>query len=291
MFALVGTELRFSTAFHPQTDGQSERANRTLEQFLRHYVSSRQDDWDDYLDIAEFAINDSVNPSTGYSPFYLMYGVNPSCAVDLACESVVPAAQQFADDMADALAHAKAKLQEAQAVQAVQANKRRRDVVFKVGDKVKLSTANIRLPSTMSKKLVARYLGPFTVEKVVNPVAYKLKLPSSLKIHPVFHVSVLQPWRVDNEHPGHVHPGPPQALDAEDGQWLVEKLLDKRVVRCGRKQVVEYLVRWQGFGPEDDLWTPQRDIAADLIAEYEATHHAQIPVQRRSTRRSRRFHS
>jgi hypothetical protein len=176
-------------------------------------------------------------------------------------------------------------------VQAVQANKHRREVVFKVGDKVRLSTANLRLPSTMSKKLVARYLGPFTVEKVVNPVAYKLKLPSSLKIHPVFHVSVLQPWRVDHEHPEHVHPGPPQALDAEDGQWLVEKLLDKRVVRCGRKQVVEYLVRWKGFGPEDDLWTPQRDVGADLFAEYEATHHAQIPVQRRSTRRSHRFRS
>jgi hypothetical protein len=73
LFKALGTELRFSTAFHPQTDGQSERANRTLEEVLRHFVSPRQDDWDDHLDLAEFAINDSVSPSTGYTPFYLAY--------------------------------------------------------------------------------------------------------------------------------------------------------------------------------------------------------------------------
>jgi hypothetical protein len=72
-FDKLGTQLRFSTAFLPQTDGQSERANRTLEEVLRHFVSPRQDDWDDHLALAEFAINDSVNPSTGYSLFDLAY--------------------------------------------------------------------------------------------------------------------------------------------------------------------------------------------------------------------------
>ena len=70
LFNVVGTELRYSTAYHPQTDGQSERDNRTLEDYLRHYTSPRQDDWDDYLALAEFAINNSVNPSTGYTPFF-----------------------------------------------------------------------------------------------------------------------------------------------------------------------------------------------------------------------------
>jgi len=291
-FQAVGTELKFSTAYHPQTDGQSERANRTLEQCLRMYVGPRQDDWDELLDVVEFAINDSNNPSTGYSPFYLMYGMNPCVAVDLACGVMVPAAQRFSSEMADAIEHAKAKLEEAQAYQAVHANKRRRDVVFHVGDKVKLSTANLRLPSTMSKKLCARWLGPFKVVRVVNPVAYKLKLPASLKIHPVFHVSLLAPWRVDDEHPEHVDKQcRPPPVEVEGSQRVVEQLLDKRVTMRKAQggnfiPFVEYLVRFQGCGPEEDQWRRAADIDDAHVADYEASHHAQVPVQPRSTRKS-----
>ena len=92
--------------------------------------------------------------------------------------------------MTDALEHARTKLQEARVRMAAQANAHRRDVSFSVGDKVRLSTANLSLPSSLSRKLTARFVGPFVVERVVNPVAYKLKLPESLKIHPVFHVSM-----------------------------------------------------------------------------------------------------
>ena len=96
LFAVVGTELKYSTAYHPQTDGQSERANRTLEEYLRHFVSPRQDDWDDHLDLAEFAINNSINPSTGYTPFFMTYGHNPRTALDLATdEAMTPQAQDF----------------------------------------------------------------------------------------------------------------------------------------------------------------------------------------------------
>lgn len=286
LFNVVGTELRYSTAYHPQTDGQSERANRTLEDYLRHYTSPRQDDWDDYLDLAEFAINNSVNPSTGYTPFFLTYGSNPASLLDHSTEALVPKAQEFLENMTDALQHAKTKLHEAQTRQAIQANKHRRNVTFQVGDKVRLSTTNLKLPSTMTKKLAPRYIGPFRVEKVINPVAYKLKLPKSLRIHPVFHVSLLQPWHTDNEFPPHqdtaYHPPP---VIPEDNQYLVEALLDKRIT--GRGQT-EYLVRWQGYGPEWDLWRPASDIEASLIQAYEATHHAAHPPTRRSTRKAPR---
>lgn len=179
MFPAVGTDLKFSTAYHAQTDGQSERANRTLEEVLRHFVSPRQDDWDDYLDIAEFAINDSVNPSTGYTPFYLAYGSHPLSPIDIASGVTVPAAQSALQDMADAMQHAKSRLHEAQTKQAHQANRHRRDIEFQVGDKVRLSTTNLQLPSNMSKKLTARYLGPFKVEQKIGKVSYKLKLPAA----------------------------------------------------------------------------------------------------------------
>jgi hypothetical protein len=292
LFKALGTELRFSTAFHPQTDGQSERANRTLEEYLRHFVCPRQDDWDQYLDLAVFAINDSVNPSTGYSPFYLAYGRQPSTPLDIGVADVlVPAAQVSVTDMADTLHHARSKLEEARMRMVQQANAHRRDVSFVVGDKVRLSTANLSLPSSMSRKLTARYVGPFVVERVVNPVAYKLKLPASLKVHPVFHVSMLQPWREDIEFPRHqpIISRPPP-VDPEENRFKVDRLLDKRVRRYGRGQRVEYLVRWFGYGPEDDTWEPDRHIDSDLIADFEASHHAAgQSAAPRSLRRSGRF--
>jgi hypothetical protein len=293
LFKALGTELRFSTAFHPQTDGQSERANRTLEEYLRHFINARQDNWDEYLDMAEYAVNDSVNPSTGYTPFYLAFGQNPSSPLDSAVGDVlVPAAQSSVSDMADALEHARAKLQEARVRMAARANVHRRDMSFSVGDKVRLSTANLSLPSSISRKLTARYVGPFLVERVVNPVAYKLKLPASLKIHPVFHVSMLQPWREDAEFPEH-QPAQtrPPPVNEDENMFKVDRLLDKRARRYGRGQRVEYLVRWSGYGPEDDTWEPVAHIDSGLVADFEASHHAagQSAAATRSIRRSSRY--
>jgi len=287
LFKALGTELRFSTAFHPETDGQSERANRTLEEVLRHFVSPRQDDWDEWLSMAEFAINDSVSPSTGYTPFYLAYGQEVRSPVDL-IEVVVPAAQSSAADIDAAIQHAKTKLTEAQASQARYANQSRQDVQFNVGDRVRLATTNLSLPSTMSKKLRAKYIGPLKVEKVINPVAVKLKLPPTLKIHPVFHVSLIRPWKDDTEFPEHKGDAAPVQVYPEDNQWLVDKLLDKRQQRVGRTWITKYLVRWLNCGPEDDSWEPATNIEETLIAEYESTHHATQPATTRSTRKSHR---
>ena len=160
---------------------------------------------------------------------------------------------------------------------------------FHVGDKVRLSTSNLQMPSTMSKKLVARYIGPFTVKKVVSPVAYKLKLPRTLRIHPVFHVSLLQPWHKDTVFTSHTDSAvvrPPPVVP-DDDQYLVDTLLDKRLSR-GR---VEYLVRWKGYGAEDDMWRHASDIEHSLIDEYEASHHGQLlPTTRSSRKAFRRRH-
>lgn len=290
LWQALGTELRFSTAFHPQTDGQSERANRSLEEYLRNFVCPRQDDWDEYLDLAERAINDSISPSTGYSPSYLAFGQHLVSPLDVAVGPVlVPAAQSSVSDMVDTLQHARAKLEEARMRMADAANARRRDVTFNVGDRVRLSTANLSMPSAISRKLAARYMGPFEVERVVNPVTYRLKLPASLKIHPVFHVSLLQPWRVDSEFPGHQSAlTRPPPVDPAENRFKVDRLLDKRV--DGRR--VFYLVRWEGYGPEDDLWEPASHIDNDLIADFEASHHAaNQPAVTRSVRRSARLRS
>jgi hypothetical protein len=209
--------------------------------------------------------------------------------IDLA-DVIVPAAQSCAQDLTDAIEHAKTKLRESHERQARAANKERQDGRFKVGDKVKLSTVNLNLPSTMSKKLAARFLGPFKVERVINPVAYKLKLPASLKIHPVFHINLLRPWKEDQEFPEHKGESSPVHVYPDDDQWLVDKLLDKRRERVGRQWVIKYLVRWLNCGPEDNSWEPASNIEKSLIDEYEASHHATPAheVAIRSTRKRKR---
>jgi len=142
----------------------------------------------------------------------------------------------------------------------------------------------------MSKKLMSKFTGPYVIEKVISPVVYKLKLPSALsRIHPVFHVSLLLPWRADDEFPDHRPAAPPPPVYENDDQYYVEALLDKRVTTVGRRSVVQYLVRWKGYGADDDQWVAASNIGKSLISQYESSHHASIPVAARSTRRSARF--
>jgi hypothetical protein len=88
LWKLCGTQLKMSTAYHPQTDGQTERSNRTLEDILRHYVSAEQDDWDEHLTAAEIAVNSSVQAATGFSPYYLNFGDHPVFPTHVPLESV-----------------------------------------------------------------------------------------------------------------------------------------------------------------------------------------------------------
>jgi hypothetical protein len=186
LFKLLGTRFNMSTANHAQTDGQTERANRTIEDMLRAYVSPRQDDWDQHLTAVEFAYNDSVQLSTGHSPFFLNYGQHPS--TPLALTHTVgrenPASgsadvDAFVQRMRDTIASARAAIAQAHQRQATQANKRRRDLHFRVGDRVYLSAGHLRAPTgdTDARKLSPKAYGPFEVLQVLSPVTYKLSIP------------------------------------------------------------------------------------------------------------------
>ena len=143
------TQLTMSTAFHPQTDGQTERNNRTLEQMLRIYVNYKQNDWDQHLPAAEFAYNNSKQASTGMSSFYLATGQNPISYANLLHSddgtSNVQATNDFLDHMATLIKLASENLNEAQQRQATYADTKRREDLFQVGDKVLLSAKNINL--------------------------------------------------------------------------------------------------------------------------------------------------
>ncbi|KAL8441914.1 hypothetical protein Emed_007451 [Eimeria media] len=240
-----------STAFHPQTDGQTERTNQTLERLLRSFIQLDQSQWEELLSPLELAYNSTPSSSTGLSPFQLMTGENPTTA-----KSIEPLlyyrtpvmTKQFRMWVARAVKHiAKAQLQ-----QQKQANKHRRHVEFKVGDKVLLSTAH--LPAQGCPKLQERFAGPFVVSKVLNDVTYKLDLPPSLTVNPVFHVSKLRPFLEDPELQRQQQWEPIQ----RDGhfEFEVEAILDVRGSRKNR----QYLIHWKGKPKDAATWEPAANL-------------------------------
>lgn len=194
---LLGITENFSTARRPQTDGQTERANQEIEIFLRAFVNTRQSDWADWIACAEFALNNKINSSTGYSPFFLNYGRHPrrSLMPVRATPSGVPRADTFARQMAALTSECSAALELASSSMKRSYDKHHQPAhVLKTGDLVLLDTNGIST-NRPCRKLSDKRLGPFEVVDTVGLQSYRLSLPPSWKIHDVFHVSKLTPFR------------------------------------------------------------------------------------------------
>ncbi|GJP57580.1 hypothetical protein CLOP_g20993, partial [Closterium sp. NIES-67] len=157
----LGTKLKMSSAFHPQTDGQTERTNRTLEQMLLSFIGPTQNDWDDLLPVVEFAVNNSVHEGTHEKPFILNCGRHPTTPAThgIGGHEQFPAAKDFVGKQQEALKSARHWLQLSQQRQKSYADMKRREVSFEVGDKVLLSTKNIRLKIPGARKLFPRWIG------------------------------------------------------------------------------------------------------------------------------------
>jgi Chromo (CHRromatin Organisation MOdifier) domain len=141
------------------------------------------------------------------------------------------------------------------------ANKKRKDFKFQVGDKVRLSTQDFNFAGNLSRKLLPKFTREFTIIKEISPVAYKLDLPSTWKIHPVFHISKLKPYRNPNDVFPQRQTAPTSPLQIEGHEeFEVDKILRHRTSSRGR----QFLIRWLGYGPEDDSWVSERDIHAPL---------------------------
>jgi hypothetical protein len=272
LFKQLGTKTAMSTAFHPQTDGQTERLNRTLEEMLRAYVTYKQDQWDEYLPAAEFAYNNSKQASTGFTPFELDCGQHPNTPITMTQPSHVPAANDFIDHWNAMMKIAKDSLMEAQDRQTKYANQHRRHQEFKEGDQVLLSMRNINNPvdrQRPTKKLTNRFAGPYTITKVISATAYKLDLPATMKIHPVFHISLLKPYHPSPNDFERSTP-PPAIITPESNheEYEVETILDKRILR-NRPQ---YLIKWMGYPLHDATWEPLENLenAKETIKEFES---------------------
>jgi len=172
-------------------------------------------------------------------------------------------ASEFSEKMHRLVALSKKNLQAAQDRYKHYADTKRTDIELRVGQQVLLSTRNLALKDLGTKKFLPKFIGPFAITRIVNKVAYELKLPDHYKIHNVFHVSLLKEYKPDRN----TTPPPPPVLVDGDLEYEVEKVMAHR--DKGRKKIREYLLRFKGYGPADDLWLPVANLnCPELIEQY-----------------------
>jgi hypothetical protein len=271
LYRLLGIRCAASTAYHPQTDGQTERLNQELEQYIRLFVNQRQDNWDELLPLGEFAYNNHVHSATQYTPFMLDTGRNPRMGFEPDLEpSRKEEANEFVERMKSTLEEAKSALRKSKAEMAQYYNRRRNPApTFRHGDRVYLDASDI--PTTQpSKKLAHKYIGPYSVQRAVGRNAYQLLLPPSMRrIHPVFHVVKLLPAPADPI--AGRRPAPPPEPEIVDGEkhYELEGILDSRFYR----RHFQFLVSWKGYGHEENSWVDEKDLnAPELIMEFYRRH-------------------
>ncbi|SGY86371.1 BQ5605_C009g05813 [Microbotryum silenes-dioicae] len=269
--AMLKIKPNLSTAFHPESDGQTERTNQTLEHYLRHFCDYLQTNWSELLPLAEFAYNNSFHSSIGASPFYVTRGYHPRLEVSLR-DSFVTDVPKYLQHLRSVQETARKQILQAQETQARFANlKRKPSPPFKIGDQVLLNRKNIQT-SRPSSKLDSHKLGPFRIQRIISPVAFKLELPASMKIHPVFHVSLLEPYQANSLASRCSNPPPPPEIINGEEEYQVEQILDSRNNRRSRR--LEYFVDWTGYGPQDRQWVSAADFDDDdsLVIEFHTRH-------------------
>jgi transposase InsO family protein len=258
-----------STAYHPQTDGQTERLNAILEQYLRCYVNYNQDNWNEYLTMAEFSYNNSAQVSINDSPFYALYGYHPNMDNDIPqLAKNIPLAEVRLQHLHQIQEDLKFFIESAQGTQAKYYNRKTKEMHFEVGQQVWLDNRNIKT-SRPSRKLDNRRIGPFTILEKIGTHAYKLDLPASMnKVHPVFHISLLEPvieTSIDNREVIVPH----QIEIKDDDQFEVEQVVNVR----RQNNQLQFLLHWKGYGIEDRSWEPFVEISCRrLISEFYLKH-------------------
>jgi len=273
LYRLLGVQLSSSTAWHPQTDGQTERVNQELDQFLRLFINEWQNDWYDLLPIAEFQHNNHVHSATQQPPFLLDTGRIPCMGFEPSqAPSGLETVNEFTERMKSATEEAKSAIRKAQEDMTRYYNRKRTPApVYKPGDRVYLDASDIKT-TCPSPKLSHRRLGPFEIERQVGPLAYRLKLPHGMRqLHPVFNVVKLSAAPEDlilGRKPQ--APPPPIVVDGEE-EWEVEEILDSR----WHRKRFQFLVKWKGFSREHNSWEAASDVKApDLVTEYYRKHPA-----------------
>ena len=271
LYRLLGIKLASSTAWHPQTNGQMERINQELNQYLWLFVNEQQDDWYDLLPMAKFQHNNHVHSATQQPPFLLDTGCIPHMGFEpRQNHSDLETVNKFMERMRMAIKEVKSAIRKAQEDMKRYYDRRKTPApVFNPGDKVFLDASDIRTTHP-SQKLSHRRLGPFVVEWRIGPMAYCLKLPYRMKqLHPVFNVVKLTPAPDDPIAGCKTEDHPLLIVIDREAEWEVEEILDSR----WHQRRFQYLIKWKGYGREHNSWESASEVfAPELTAEFHRKH-------------------
>ncbi|KAL1193316.1 hypothetical protein V5N11_012555 [Cardamine amara subsp. amara] len=260
----MGTRVHMSTAYHPQTDGQSERTIQTLEDLLRMCVLDWGGHWVDHLSLVEFAYNNSYQASIGMAPYEALYGRpcrTPLCWTQVGERSTLGAS--FVEETTEKIRVLKLNMREAQDRQKSYADKRRKELKFEVRDRVYLKMALLRGPnrSITATKLSPRYMGPFRIVERVGPVTYRLELPEIMHaFHKVFHVSMLKKCLHRGDEAVAEIPSDLQPNLTVEARLL--RVLERRVNELRRKKISMMRVLWDCGGVQEETWEPEEMMKA-----------------------------
>jgi hypothetical protein len=277
--ALLGMKQKMSTAFHPQTDAQTERINQIMETYLRCYVNYKQDNWVQLLPLAQFAYNSADQETIGVSPFYANYGYNPTAYnAPLPDTGSANEAMLQGGELKELHKELMSDIKFIAQKSAIYYDKKRSvGPTLKEGDRVYLLRKNIQTKRP-SDKLDHKKLGPFRIEEVKGPVNFKLALPKTMKIHPVFHISLLEPA------PTGAPPAPITEIQPvnPEAEYEVRAILD-----CQYKHgKIRYLISWRGYPQSEDSWEPRSNLRCEEMLEDFHQKNPGCPRTRRSARTS-----
>ena len=270
LYTLLKIKGNPSTAYHPQTDGQTERFNLLVEQYLWLYTNHPQNDWVEWLALAEFTHNQKTS-ATSFSPFMLNYGQQPNIHREYRKQVRNESAKEFSEMMKGTFRLAKESLNHAASdMKKYYDRKTRPGKEYQKGDQVLLKGTNIR-SDRPSKKLDDKQFRPFKILEKVGKSAYKLKLdPKWPGVHPIFHESILHPYSTPS-FPSQktIPPPPPDIIQGAEEQEIEEILASQE-----RQGNIKYLIAWKGFPTEENKWIIASKLThtVDAIKDFHHTH-------------------
>jgi hypothetical protein len=289
----LNIKAAFSTAYHPQTDGQTERMNQLLEDYLRHFCSYYQDNWDCCLDMAEFSINNLNSASLGVSPFFFTYGHHPKFNM-ITETSGQKDLDDFIVDLQETQEVAIKCLTQARIQQANYYNKGRRELPCYEKDDQIMILRKFIVSRRINNKLDYRWIGPFRVEKMVGANAVKVDIKRKYpKLHPVFNVSLLTRY---------IHPD--SIVDRGLNTGIKEQYYDKGSivdwsklkaildVRAKKKGRFEYLISWQNSIAGEDTWIADQHMPVGLrsyLEQFCLTHEKEYKKKKKGKTKEEGF--
>nr|MDZ8003588.1 RNase H-like domain-containing protein [Nostoc sp. DedSLP05] len=255
LFKLVGTQLAMSTSYHPQTDGQTEVTNKSVETYLRCYAGDNQSQWIKWIHLAEYWYNTNYHTTIKTTPFRALYGYPPPAPVDyLRGTTKAPVVEELIAQSMKIVEELKQSYNTTRNRMKQQSDQRRTERQFEVGEWVFVKLQPYKQTSLRQRgkyKLAPRFYGPFKIRKKIGEVAYALELPSNSKIHDVFHVSNLK--KKIGYHTGVATELP---VTNEEGKMIVEPegIIEVRQRKLRSRDITEYLVKWKGLPHQEATW-------------------------------------